>query len=310
MTEPAIEIKGLSKRFGPVRALEGLDLCVERGKVLALLGPNGAGKTTCLRILMGLLRADKGTARVLGRDPWSAPPEHRRRVGYLSEDGFAWPVMTFRRAVEFVSSFFPTWDGPYVESLIDLLQIPAGASFAAMSKGQAQKAALALVLGPKPEVLLLDDPAAGLDPAARRDMVAALAGLLRRTGSTILFSSHIMSDVERLADEVLIVAGGRTVLKLPIEELKGTARRVLVRVPEESVAALAVLPGVVRARREDQVTALTVLGYGPEWMDGLRAALGSNLDGVQESPLGLEDLYIDVVAAAEAGWRLAAEARP
>src|SRR5262245_16584628 len=124
MDGAAIAIDGLVKAFGPTRALDGFSLEAARGKVVALIGPNGAGKTTCLRTLVGLLRPDAGRVSVLGRDPWTAPPEHRRRVGYLSEEGFAWPRLTFKQAVAFTSGFFPSWDGPFVERLAELLSIP------------------------------------------------------------------------------------------------------------------------------------------------------------------------------------------
>ncbi|MGH9361608.1 MAG: ABC transporter ATP-binding protein, partial [Thermoanaerobaculia bacterium] len=287
MAEPAIELIDVRKGFGTILALDGFSLTVGRGRVVALVGPNGAGKTTSFRILMGLLRADRGKARVLGQDAWSAPPEHRRRVGYLSVEGFAWPGLSFVRAVAFTSSFFPSWAGPYVEELARTLEVPAGRPFAAMSKGQARKAALALVLGPEPEVLLLDDPAAGLDPAARREMIAVLAGLLRRTGATILFSSHILSDLERLADELCVIVGGRAILHRPVDDLKTGARRLVFRAPEAASAAVESLPGVVRVRREGEVAALTVLDFSPEWLERLRGALGGSLDGVQELPLGL-----------------------
>src|ERR1041384_6183910 len=121
---PAIRIEGLEKAFGAAKALDGFELEVARGKVVGLLGPNGAGKTTCMKVLAGLLHANRGTVRVLGGDPWTAPPERRRSVGYLSEEGFPWPKLTFRKAVAFTSAFFPQWDGAFVERLAELLTIP------------------------------------------------------------------------------------------------------------------------------------------------------------------------------------------
>jgi ABC-2 type transport system ATP-binding protein len=298
----AIEVRGLRKSFGRVDALDGFSITVERGKVVALLGPNGAGKTTCMRILVGLLRPDDGDARVLGQNPWTAPPEHRRKIGYLSEEGFAWPKLTFRRAVAFTSSFFPSWDGPFVEELARLLQIPLDTPLLKLSRGQARKAVLALTLGPRPEVLLLDDPASALDPGARRDMISGVVGLLRESEASVLLSSHILSDVERLADEVCVMVSGKAILQLPLEELKSGARRVVLRAGEESLAKISLLPGVVRAAREEQVVTITVLGFDQDWMGNLRAKLGNSVNGIQDSPLGLEDLYLDIVGAGEKGW--------
>lgn len=307
MEECVVDIKDLHRSFGAVKALGGLSLEVERGKVVGLLGPNGAGKTTCLRILIGLLRPDSGNAVVLGKDPWSAPPEHRRRIGFLSEEGFPWPKLSFRRAVAFTSSFFPSWDGDFVEELAGILQVPLDIRFGSMSRGERRKAALALVLGPRPELLLLDDPASGLDPVARREMITGVVGLLRRSEATILFSSHILTDVERLADEVCMVVGGKMVLHLPLDVLKSTSRRLLLEVPEAASGEIKALPEVVRVRREESALALTVLGFGPGLIEKLGRILGRSLDGMQESPIGLEDLYIDLVAAAESGWKLQGE---
>ena len=297
MSGTAVQMEGVRKSFAGTRALDGMDLVVPEGKVVALLGPNGAGKTTCMKVLIGLLRADAGTARILGMDPWTTGPEHRRRIGYLSEEGFAWRQLTFDRAAAFASRFFPSWDGEFVARLAALLDIPEGRRIGEMSRGQARKASLALVLGPKPSVLLLDDPASGLDPAARRDMIAAAAGLLVETGATIIFSSHILSDVERLADEACVIAGGKAVLHRPLEALKAGARRVVLRAPSASMEDLRRFPGVVRARREEEATVLTVLDFGEAWIAQARAALGTSLDGIQDAPLGLEDLYLDLVAA-------------
>ncbi len=297
MSGTAVHMEGVRKSFAATRALDGIELDVPEGKVVALLGPNGAGKTTCMKILIGLLRPDAGTARVLGKDPWTARPEHRRRIGYLSEEGFAWPQLTFERAAAFASRFFPSWDAEFVARLAALLAISEDRRIGDMSRGQARKASLALVLGPKPEVLLLDDPASGLDPAARRDMIAAAADLLLETGATILFSSHILSDVERLADEVCVIAGGKVVLHRSLEELKAGARRVVLRAPSASMGDLRRLPGVVRARREEEAAVLTVLDFGGAWIEQARAALGTPVDGIRDAALGLEDLYLDIVAA-------------
>jgi ABC-2 type transport system ATP-binding protein len=302
MDDTTVEMKEVCRSFGQVHALQDFSLQARKGKVVALLGPNGAGKTTCMRILMGLLHPDRGTASVLGQDTWSMPSAERRRIGYLSEGGFAWPKMRFETAVEFVSSFFPSWSGSYVDKLVDLLGVPLGTSFEKMSRGQARKATLALTLGPRPELLILDDPGSGLDPSARREMISGIAGLLRETEATVLVSSHIMTDVERLADEVCFIVNGRPVLHATLEDIKNRSRSILVRGRDVQVDAVARLPNVVRARREGEVVAVTVLGYTEGWIEHLRGSSGAPFDGIQESPIGLEDLYIDLVHAAESGW--------
>src|SRR5688572_21089465 len=145
-------------------------MSVEPGSVLGFLGLNGAGKTTAIRLLAGLLRPDKGTVAILGHESWTLPPEIRRRIGYLSERGFPYDL-DLAAAARFMSGFHPTWDMAYFNSLVEMLKIPALDLYSRLSRGQQRKYQLALALAPRPEVLLLDDPALGLDVAVRREFI-------------------------------------------------------------------------------------------------------------------------------------------
>jgi ABC-2 type transport system ATP-binding protein len=286
---PAFRLDGVRKWFGPNRAVDGLSLAVETGQVVGFLGLNGAGKTTTMRMLAGLLRAEAGTLEVLGHDPWTMPPAVRRRIGYLSERDFPYPDFTFRAAAGFTASFFSEWDGSYLEKLASLLQVPATTPYSRLSRGQQRKFHLALTLAPKPDLLLLDDPAQGLDVTVRREFIQSILPLLQAGRSTVLFSSHILSDVERIADTVVIVHAGRLLLQRPLDELKEKARQVIVR-----GAGPMDLPGALRIRRSGNEHCFTVFDPAPGDLQALREKGAS----VELRPLGLEDFFIDVVEGA------------
>jgi ABC-2 type transport system ATP-binding protein len=286
---PAFRLENVRKWFGPNRAVDGLSLTVESGHVVGFLGLNGAGKTTTMRMLAGLLRAEEGTLEVLGHDPWTMPPAVRRRIGYLSEKDFPFPHFTFKAAAEFTRKFFSEWDGRYLEKLASLLQVPAETPYSRLSRGQQRKFHLALTLAPKPDLLLLDDPAQGLDVTVRREFIQSILPLLQEGKSTVLFSSHILSDVERIADTVVILHAGRLVLQRPLDELKEKARQVIVRSPRPVD-----LPGVFRVRRSGDEQCCTMFDPPAEDLQALRAQGAS----VELRPVGLEDFFIDVVEGA------------
>jgi ABC-2 type transport system ATP-binding protein len=200
--------------------LNGVTFTVEKGGVVGLVGKNGAGKTTLLRIAMGMLEAQKGKVRVFGLDPRREPLEVKRRVGFVSEDQILPPFMRVDQVIDLHRGLFPTWDESITRDLIDRFAIPVGTKIKALSKGQARQVALLCAVAHKPELLLLDEPAAGLDPAARREFLETSIRLLNRVGSTILFSSHYMTDVERLADRIVMLHEGRVLIEAELDELR------------------------------------------------------------------------------------------
>ncbi len=199
--------------------LDGVTFDVEKGRVVGLVGKNGAGKTTLLRIAMGMLEAQRGTVRLFGLDPRREPMEVKRRVGFVSEDQILPPFMKVSQVLDLHRGLFPTWDEGITRDLIDRFGIPLRTKIRALSKGQARQVALLCAVAHKPELLLLDEPAAGLDPAARREFLETSIQLLNRTGSTILFSSHYMTDVERLADRIVMLHEGRVLIEAELDEL-------------------------------------------------------------------------------------------
>jgi ABC-2 type transport system ATP-binding protein len=215
-----IEVSGLRKAYGGRTVLDGIDLVVRPGELVALLGPNGAGKTTTVEIVEGYRAADAGTVRVLGEDPWRGGPALKARVGLMLQGGVGLePRASARDLVRLYCAFHEGARRP--DELLDQVGLGAVAGTRArrLSGGERQRLSLALALAGDPEVLLLDEPTAGMDPEARRD-TRALVGSLRSEGRTILLTTHDLGDVEALADRVAILTNGRIVADAPPEELR------------------------------------------------------------------------------------------
>lgn len=220
MSNLAIEMQGVYKSFRRKPVLAGLSLNVERGKTFAFIGRNGAGKTTAIRVLLGLLGRDSGEVRVLGRDPAEAPVEVRSRVGYLAEDQQMYGWMRVEEILRFVAPFYSTWDHDLALKYVREFELPLATKIKHLSKGQNVRLGLVLALAHRPEVVILDDPALGLDPVMRRQFNRDLITHLQGEGRTVFYSSHLLYEVEPVADEVAILHEGRLVRQADTETLR------------------------------------------------------------------------------------------
>ena len=227
---PAVEVSALTRRFGAHAALDGVTLSLARGVVHGLVGANGAGKTTLIRHLLGLLRAEHGSVRVLGRDPVADPVGVLSRVGYLSEEPDLPAWMRVDELVRYTRAFYPTWDDAYAEELAGAFALDPAAKVGALSRGQKARAGLLVALAHRPELLILDEPSSGLDPIARREILGAVLRAVADDGRTVLFSSHLLDEVERVADHVTMISRGRVVLSAPLGDIR-EAHRVGGRAP-------------------------------------------------------------------------------
>ena len=187
----AFRLENIERRFGKVQALDGLSITVQQGEVYGFLGRNGAGKTTALRVLMGVIRPDDGLVELFGQRVKRVTPSLKRRIGYVSQEPTFYTWMTAERLGRFVSSFYPTWDHQEFIRLLEVLDVPKDRRAAELSGGTRSKLGLALALAPRPELLLLDEPTAGLDPVARAEFNDQLVSLQRERGTTVFFSSHL-----------------------------------------------------------------------------------------------------------------------
>jgi ABC-2 type transport system ATP-binding protein len=225
MTTPAIEFVGVHKSFRKKQVLSGTSLAVERGKTFAFLGRNGAGKTTAIRMMLGLLPRDAGEVRVLGFDPATEPLEVRSRVGYLAEDQTMYAWMSIDEILRFVAPFYSTWDHDLALKYVREFELPAAQKIKTLSKGQNVRLGLVLALAHRPELVILDDPALGLDPVMRKQFNRDLITHLQGEGRTVFYSSHLLYEVEPVADEVAILDAGRIVRQTDTETLRRDVRQ-------------------------------------------------------------------------------------
>lgn len=288
MTSP-IDIRGIEKRFGRVKALDGLDLRVEAGTVHGFLGPNGAGKSTTIRILLGLLRADAGRARLLGGDPWRDAVSLHRRLAYVPGDVELWPNLTGGEAIDLFARLRGGTDPVRRDELCQRFDLDPSKKGRTYSKGNRQKVALIAALASDVELLLLDEPTAGLDPL----MEAVFQECIReakQAGRTVLLSSHILAQVEALADEISIIRQGRIVETGSLTQLRHLTRTSVEAVTDQPADTLARLAGVHGLRAEGGQVRFEVDG---EHLAAVVRQLGElDLQGLTVRPPTLEQLLL------------------
>ena len=256
MTENVIEARSVRKGFGRKPVLEDLDLTVRSGEIFALLGRNGAGKTTLIQLLLGLLDAQGGEMSVLGLDPTRDALDIRRRVGYLAEDQTMYGWMTVGEIIRFLAPFYPTWDLALAQEYLRKFDLPVRTKIRHLSKGQNVRLGLLLALAHRPQVLILDDPALGLDPISRKEFNRDLVADLQATDVTVLYSSHLLYEVEPVADTVAILDGGVIVAAKPTDELRETVKRFVL--PAEDAEGWLSKLQVLDLRRDGGEIAVTV----------------------------------------------------
>ena len=220
MSEPVIRVSELTRRFGATAALTSVSLSVTRGVVHGLVGANGAGKTTLIRHILGLLRAQSGSVRVFGLDPVVDPVAVLSRTGYLSEENDLPGWMRVEELLRYSRAFYPAWDDLYAEELRQTFALDPTARIRNLSRGQKARTGLLIALAYRPELLVLDEPSSGLDPIVRRDILAAVMRTIADEGRTVLFSSHLLEEVEQVADHVTMISHGRIALSAPLDVIR------------------------------------------------------------------------------------------
>jgi ABC-2 type transport system ATP-binding protein len=226
MTETPISAQNVSRSYDGPPVLRNLNLSVRQGSIYGFLGRNGSGKTTTLRMLAGLIRPHTGELRILGRDPFTAGAEERQWVGYMSEKGEIPGYTKVGSVLKLGRALYPTWDIALADSLIAKYDLSPKKRVMALSQGKQRLLSFVMAIAPRPKVLLLDEPAANLDVVARREILDDILGLIRDCGCTVFFSSHILSDIERVADEIGILAKGNLRVSEPLDTLKDSIRQV------------------------------------------------------------------------------------
>jgi ABC-2 type transport system ATP-binding protein len=252
-TEIVIAISGLTRRFGAKVALDHVSLEITRGQVFGLVGANGAGKTTLIKHVLGLYKPASGSVRVFGLDPVADPPGVLGRIGFLSEDRDLPMWMRVEELLRYSQAFYPKWDTDYAETLREQFQLDPRAKIKHLSRGELAKAGLLVALAHRPELLMLDEPSSGLDPVVRREMLEAIVRTVADEGRTVFFSSHLLDEIERVSDQVAMMAHGRIVLRGQLAEILESHHRLTLRFGQPQTKA-PTLKG-----------ALSVAGGGLEW---------------------------------------------
>jgi ABC-type multidrug transport system ATPase subunit len=289
----SVVLERVRKRFERREVLREVNWRVPAGSTTALFGRNGAGKTTLIRMLLGVLPCDGGRLSVLGLDPARKPRAVKARVGHVSESMPFHPRWRVEDALDLVQSIRGrAWQPRLARELMEAFQLPGRARIHHLSRGQRIQLGLVLALGHRPELVLLDEPVAGLDPVVQRDVLASLVDAVHRDGRTIVLASHRLDDVERLADRVAFLHQGRMVLEGPLDALRQEARRLAVR-PAAPPEFFVDLPGRPFVKREGDRAVLTYLEGAREAETALRAS--GRFEEVEVERLNLETLYLDVL---------------
>ncbi|TDD53806.1 ABC transporter ATP-binding protein [Nonomuraea terrae] len=286
----AMSVTGLVKTFGTTRALDGLDLVVGTGEVHGFLGPNGAGKSTAIRILLGLLRADAGTARLLGGDPWADATRLHRRLAYVPGDVTLWPQLSGGEVIDLLGRLRGGLDERRRAELLERFDLDPRKKCRAYSKGNRQKVALIAALASDVELLILDEPTSGLDPLMEEVFRETVRQEQRRGNRTVLLSSHILAEVEALCDRVTIIKDGRTVETGTLAGLRHLTRTSIqadLAAPPEGLAGL---PGVHDLRTEGSRVWFDVDTTDLDAV--LRHLTGTGVRGLVSRPPTLEELFL------------------
>ena len=288
MSETAIQINGLVKYFDGRCVLKGINLAVPKGSIYGLLGRNGVGKTTMIRILLGLDSPTRGSAALLGEDSGALSSQTKARVGYVAEGHHLIQSYRVKRLIELCRSLSPTWNGAFFDHLIKTFRLPLDRKVKALSAGMRAQLNLALAMAADPEVLILDDPTLGLDTVARRQFLELAIDLIQQQDKTILFSTHILADVERIADRVGILVNGALVVDCDLEALKQRATQVRV-IFKESPPPCIPLTDVIRCHTEGREVLLTTANWTRQKRDMIEA-----LGPIEccETQMGLEDIFL------------------
>ncbi|MCA9426615.1 MAG: ABC transporter ATP-binding protein [Candidatus Omnitrophica bacterium] len=290
MAEPVLVADGLIRRFGDLTAVDDVSFRIEEGETYGLLGPNGAGKTTTIRVLMGLLRPTEGSAKVLGENPLGGNPKLLQRVGYVSDDRSMYRWMKVREALRFNAGLFEKWDNAYAEQLLVDLELSPNQKVKELSRGQVAKLALLCALAPRPELLILDEASSGLDPMVRRAILEKLIDVSSSQGTTIFLSSHLLEEVDRVAEKIAILARGRLVTVGEKDEVRNSLKRVVFNIGQEVSENGIAKDWVLANRAVGQEKQLIVRDLDEERLAFLKEALGHT---PQVHEMTLEDVFAE-----------------
>lgn len=290
MNHAVLRVDRLRKSFGDKEVLRGVDLSIEPGTVLGVLGANGSGKTTMIKCSLGLLRPTGGQAYIFGENSWDLSASVKARLGYVPQEVTSYPWMRVRQVIAYTAAFYSRWDNAFVDKLCDQWHVPLEDRVGALSTGQLQTVGIVLALGHHPELLVLDEPVASLDPSARRQFLRTLLDLLQDAKQTILFSTHITSDLERVAQRVAILGDGKIRFHGELDELKDRVKRLRITARHDLPASFAV-PGALRCEVAGSRATVSVADFNERLLAQVRQTWDAD---VAVNDLNLEEIFVEM----------------
>jgi ABC-2 type transport system ATP-binding protein len=292
VSEFVLTLTNVSKSFDYKPVLDQVSLAIPPGSVVGLLGKNGTGKTTLIKCALGLLKPQSGEITVFGEPAWTLSGAAKARIGYVPQTPALYPWMRVRQIVDYQASFYPHWNDELIDGLLSEWNLDPAAKVGPLSVGQQQKLSILLAIGHEPDFLVLDEPAAALDPEARRNFVRTVLDLVGK-GRTVLFSTHITSDLERIAERIVILEQGRVTVDEELDRLKERIKRLHITSREALPSGFAV-PGALRFERNGSEALVSVPNSSPELIQELERRWAVT---VEVEDLSLEDIFLEVTRA-------------
>lgn len=287
-TEPIVKIRGLTKTFKKKPAIESVDLDIHRGRIIGLLGPNGCGKSTLIRHLIGLYLPTRGTCVTFGCEAAKLGPKELSRIGYVHQEGELIDWMTVEQLIRYVAAYYPNWNTNLENRYIRDFEIRLKDRVGTLSPGQRQKLAILLAIGHEPELLILDEPATALDPIARAQFLDLLLNIIQQEGKTILISSHILSDVEKVIDHVIIMKNGSIVEDSNFDDLRERYLQVRLTSPDTLLPETLPFDNILSCIRNNGQALLTLADPDIDTIGRQADAINCKME---THPLPLDDIY-------------------
>jgi ABC-2 type transport system ATP-binding protein len=295
MTRKAIQIDRCTKTFGRTVAVQNVSIELEEGQIYGFVGDNGAGKTTTIKMMLGMLYPNQGTISLLELDPWKSDIALKNKIGFMSENREMYDWMTVKDIVWFQSQFYETWDSDYVEKTREMMELPPDKRVKHLSRGMRAKLALLLAVGHHPELLILDEPSSGLDAVVRREILEHVIEHVNKEGNTVFFSSHLLDEVERVADRVGILCKGRLLRDEPLDKLKETTKRIRVtwngEIPDHQQ-----FKQVIRTEYSEREETYFTDSYSEELLNQFKACNPHSLD---VEVMSLEEIFVDTMRSSK-----------
>lgn len=287
-----LNIKNLAKSFGRKKVLENFNMTLQKGKVHGLIGKNGEGKTTLVRMIMGIIPANEGEIIYKDQKIAFTNTAYKKEIGYIPEDSFFYSWMTIKDLLDFNSSFYPKWNPKKADEIMEKFSLDKKQRIRTLSRGMKLKLGLIVALAAEPELLILDDPTSGIDVPTRQDFLRGIIRELSEAGTTILFSTHLVHELERIVDHISILSGGHLILDEDYQKIKNAAKRARITF-KDSVPEKIGIEGVLKEQREGNIADLVIYPWDKATETKIEAFSPARWE---KEPLSLEEVFVSFVS--------------